>query len=224
MDRCRCSLLAGLLFITAAAGIGHILTLDVQLDERVRLECTVSSKIDADEVSAHHPRLALFIMGHFQAMWMRIRPPHNPDILTYRDAVVYAPDRIELEQRRLSSSTDLNGTLIDTYALTLTILRPQINDEGRYLCSRGREVFAEYDLFVIGRRSYRRRRTDSLIVLLVPPQFADDHRFTQQRTLVEGSTLDLTCSAHGRPRPSITWFYRYKDERHVRRKIIDLRR
>ena len=153
MDRCRYSLLTGLLLITVAAGIGHILTLDVQLDERVRLECTVPSKMDADEVSAHL-RLALFIRVHFQAMWMRIRPPHNPDILTYRNAVVYAPNRIELEQRSLSSSINLNGTLIDTYALTLTLLRPQINDEGRYLCSRGREIFAEYDLFVIGKMSY----------------------------------------------------------------------
>jgi hypothetical protein len=54
---------------------------------------------------------------------MRIRPPHNPDILTYRDSVVYAPDRIQLEQRRLSSSVNANGTFIDTYFLTLTILR-----------------------------------------------------------------------------------------------------
>jgi hypothetical protein len=86
-------------------------------------------------------------------MWMRIRPPHNPDILTYRDSVVYALDRIQLEQRRLSSSINANGTLIDTYFLTLTILRPNIDDEGRYICSRGKNVFAEYDLFIIGKKS-----------------------------------------------------------------------
>jgi hypothetical protein len=81
-------------------------------------------------------------------MWMRIRRPHNPDILTYQDSVVYAPDRIELEQRRLSSNINTNGTFIDTFFLTLTILRPNIDDEGRYICSKGRTVFAEYDLFI----------------------------------------------------------------------------
>lgn len=82
---------------------------------------------------------------------MRIRPPHNPDILTYRDTVVYAPDRMELEQRRFSSSRTANGTFIETYFLTLVILRPTIDDEGRYICGRGRTVFAEYDLFIIGK-------------------------------------------------------------------------
>ena len=82
---------------------------------------------------------------------MRIRSPHNPDILTYRDSVVYAQDRIELEQRRLSSSLNTNGTFFDTYFLTLTLLRPNIEDEGRYICSKGRTVFAEYDLFIIGK-------------------------------------------------------------------------
>ena len=82
---------------------------------------------------------------------MRIRPPHNPDILTYRDSVVYAPHRIELEQRRLSSSMNTNGTFIDTYFLTLTILQPTIEDEGRYICSKDRTVFAEYDLFIISK-------------------------------------------------------------------------
>ena len=84
-------------------------------------------------------------------MWMRIRPPHNPDILTYRDSIVYEPDRIKLEQRRLSSRISQNGTFIDTYFLTLIIRQPTIEDEGRYICSRGRTVFAEYDLFIIGR-------------------------------------------------------------------------
>jgi len=84
-------------------------------------------------------------------MWIRIRPPHNPDILTYRDSVVYAANRIALEQRRLSSTMNTNGTIIDTYFLTLTILRPTIDDEGRYICSKDRIVFAEYDLFIISK-------------------------------------------------------------------------
>lgn len=84
---------------------------------------------------------------------MRIRPPHNPDMLTYRDSVVFSPDRIQLEQRLLSSSINANGTLIDTYFITLTILRPNIEDEGRYICTRPqKQIFAEYDLFVIGRK------------------------------------------------------------------------
>lgn len=82
---------------------------------------------------------------------MRIRPPNNPDILTYRDSVVYAADRIQLEQRRLSSSINSNGTFVDTYFLTLTILRPNIDDEGRYICARRQNVFAEYDLYIIGK-------------------------------------------------------------------------
>lgn len=82
---------------------------------------------------------------------MRIRPPHNPDILTYRDSVVYSSDRLELDHRRLSSSINANGSLIDIYFLTLTILRPTVEDEGRYICSKGRNVFAEYDLFIIGK-------------------------------------------------------------------------
>jgi hypothetical protein len=131
-------------------------------------------------------------------MWMRIRPPHNPDILTYRDTVVYDPDRIELEQRRLSSSTNTNGTFIDTYFLTLTILRSTIKDEGRYICSKGRKVFAEYDLFII-----------------IPPQFVDNKNILQQQTVIEGSTLHLSCSAYGRPMPFITWFYQANNDKHV---------
>ncbi|CAF0846550.1 unnamed protein product [Adineta ricciae] len=146
-------------FVTAAADIGRVHTFNIQQDERVRLECIVTSKQDAEE-----------------AMWMRIRPPHNPDILTYRDSVVYTPDRIELEQRRLSS----------------------IDDEGRYICSKRRAIFAEYDLFII-----------------IPPQFIDDDNFSQQRAIIEGSTLHLSCSAYGRPQPSITWFYRAQDDKRI---------
>ncbi len=83
---------------------------------------------------------------------MRIRAPHNPDILTYRDNVVYAPDRFELDQRHLSSSITTNGTFIDTYFLILTITKPNLDDEGRYICAKGRIIFAEYDLFIIGKR------------------------------------------------------------------------
>ncbi|CAF2520831.1 unnamed protein product [Rotaria sp. Silwood2] len=167
-------LLISIFFASVTANINHIQTLDVQENERVRLQCTLTSTKDAEEV-----------------MWMRIRPPHNPDILTYRDNVVYTPDRIGLEQRRLSSSMNTNGTFINTYFLTLTISRPTIDDEGRYICARDRTVFAEYDLFII-----------------VPTQFVDDTNFIQQRTVIEGSTLRLSCSALGRPVPSITWFYR----------------
>ena len=86
---------------------------------------------------------------------MRIRSPYNPDILTYRDSVVYAGDHFQLEQRRLSSSLTSNGTFVDTYFSVLTILRPTIDDEGRYICARGREVFAEYDLFIISSFFFR---------------------------------------------------------------------
>ncbi|CAF1446434.1 unnamed protein product [Adineta steineri] len=168
-------------FATVTADIGQVHTLNVQQDERVRLECTLTSKQDAEE-----------------AMWMRIRPPYNPDVLTYRDNVVYAPDRIELEQHRLSSSMTTNGTYVDTYFLTLTILHPTIDDEGRYICSKHRTIFAEYDLFII-----------------IPPQFTDDQNFIQQRSIIEGSNLQLSCSAHGRPQPSITWFYRTNNDKHI---------
>ena len=84
-------------------------------------------------------------------MWMRIRFPYNPDILTYRDNVVSSPDRFELVQRHLSSSITTNGTFIDTYFLILTIINPNLDDEGRYVCTKDRVVFAEYDLFIIGK-------------------------------------------------------------------------
>lgn len=82
---------------------------------------------------------------------MRIRSPHNPDILTYRESVVYASDRLVLERRLINAGSIVNGTLIDTYFLTLIILRPTTEDEGRYVCARGRTVFAEYDLYIIGK-------------------------------------------------------------------------
>ena len=150
-------------------------------------------------------------------MWMRIRPPHNPDILTYRDDIVYASNRIQLEQRRLSSGIDTNGTVIDKYFLILTILKPNIDDEGRYICSKDRKIFAEYDLFIIGKdnRIICKIRWFVFFFHLVPPRFVNNNRFIQQRTIIEGSTLKLSCSAYGRPQPSITWFYRTKDRKHV---------
>jgi hypothetical protein len=36
--------------ITVLADIGPVRTLDAQQDERIRLECTVTSKLDAEEV------------------------------------------------------------------------------------------------------------------------------------------------------------------------------
>jgi hypothetical protein len=35
---------------TTTTDIGHVRTLDAQQDERIRLECTVTSKLDAEEV------------------------------------------------------------------------------------------------------------------------------------------------------------------------------
>ena len=52
----------------------------------------------------------------------------------------------------------------------------------------------------------------------VPPYFIDDHSSIQQRAVVEGSTLQLSCSAQGRPQPSITWFYRSRQNKHIQRK------
>jgi hypothetical protein len=43
--------LASILLVTVNADIGHIRTLDAQQDERIRLECTVTSKLDVEEVS-----------------------------------------------------------------------------------------------------------------------------------------------------------------------------
>ena len=50
---------------------------------------------------------------------------------------------------------------------------------------------------------------------LVPSQFVEDDNFNQQRTIREGSTLQLFCSATGRPQPSITWSYRATDGKHI---------
>ena len=83
---------------------------------------------------------------------MRIRQPYNPDILTYRDTVVYAKNQFQLEQRLVSSSNNINDTFTETYYLILTILRTTIGDEGRYVCSKGRHIFAEYDVHIIGKR------------------------------------------------------------------------
>ena len=63
--------------------------------------------------------------------------------------------------------------------------------------------------------------SSSFVLLdLVPPQFVDDNSFIQQRTVIEGSTLQLSCSATGRPKPSITWFYRTAEGRHISCKYI----
>ena len=47
----HCLILANIFLVTVTADLGHIRTLDAQQDERVRLECTVTSKLDAEEVS-----------------------------------------------------------------------------------------------------------------------------------------------------------------------------
>lgn len=40
-------------FVTATADIGRVHTFNIQQDERVRLECVVTSKQDAEEVKAN---------------------------------------------------------------------------------------------------------------------------------------------------------------------------
>ncbi len=44
-------IIINLFFVSITADIGHVLTVDVQQDERIRLECTLTSKTDAEEVS-----------------------------------------------------------------------------------------------------------------------------------------------------------------------------
>ena len=144
---------------------------------------------------------------------MRIRPPYNPDILTYRDNIVSAPDRFELDQRRLSSNLYNNETFLDTYFLILILTKPNLDDEGRYICAKGRIVFAEYDLFIIGKEKKKIKRNE--IFFLVPPRFINEKNFILQQTVIEGSTLHLSCSADGRPMPWITWFYRTTNDKLV---------
>jgi hypothetical protein len=50
------------LVIVTTTDLGHIRTLDAQQDERIRLECTVTSKLDAEEVcvECHFIRLDAF--------------------------------------------------------------------------------------------------------------------------------------------------------------------
>ncbi len=38
-------------FVSVIVNIGHVLKLDAQQDERIRLECTLTSKADAEEVN-----------------------------------------------------------------------------------------------------------------------------------------------------------------------------
>ena len=42
------------LVTTTTTDIGHVRTLDAQQDERIRLECTVTSKLDAEEVCVEY--------------------------------------------------------------------------------------------------------------------------------------------------------------------------
>ena len=51
MDRwLRYYFLSSIVLIPTIADGGHVRILDAQQDERVRLECTVTSKLDAEEV------------------------------------------------------------------------------------------------------------------------------------------------------------------------------
>lgn len=95
---------------------------------------------------------------------MRIKSSNNPDILAYGESIVYAPDRFKLDQRHLSSNINLNGTFEDLYFLTLIIQRAEFDDQGRYVCSKGRTVFAEYDLFIIGKLNAKQTRRPSRVI------------------------------------------------------------
>ena len=148
---------------------------------------------------------------------MRIRSPHNPDILTYRDSIVYAPDHFKLDRRHISSNIPSNGTFQETYSLTLMILQVNLDDQGRYVCAKGRTIFAEYDLFIIGKGDEERKKSLISICCIVPPRFIEESLIPQQ-TVIEGSTLDLFCAAEGQPLPWITWFYRTTNNKLVLRK------
>jgi len=50
---------------------------------------------------------------------------------------------------------------------------------------------------------------------LVPPQFIGENNLIEQQTVIEGTSLRLSCSAYGRPKPSITWFYRTNNGKHI---------
>lgn len=91
---------------------------------------------------------------------MRIRAPHNPDILTYQDSVVYAPEHFKVDRRQISSNMHPNGTFQEMFSLTLVILQVNLDDQGRYVCAKGRTIFAEYDLFIIGKE---KREIDMVI-------------------------------------------------------------
>lgn len=61
-------------------------------------------------------------------------------------------------------------------------------------------------------------RTISFSKQTVPPYFIDEQNHVQYQTIIEGSTLKLSCSASGRPKPSISWYYRTASGRTVLRK------
>lgn len=46
--------LTGIFYVTVIADNAHIRTIDVQQDERIRLECTVTSKFDVEEVCVEY--------------------------------------------------------------------------------------------------------------------------------------------------------------------------
>ncbi|CAF0760473.1 unnamed protein product [Didymodactylos carnosus] len=123
-------------------------------------------------------------------MWLKIGKPHNPEILTYKDNV-YLPSKIILDIRRMGSIS--NGNLTDFYIVILTLIRTHVDDEGRYLCIKQKQVFAAYDLQII-----------------VPPHFIDDG-YSNQRIVLDGASLSLTCNANGRPKPNVTWYYQRFD-------------
>ena len=50
---------ANIFLVTTTTDIGHVRALDAQQDERIRLECTVTSKLDAEEVCVEYRFLRL---------------------------------------------------------------------------------------------------------------------------------------------------------------------
>ncbi|CAF1080152.1 unnamed protein product, partial [Didymodactylos carnosus] len=126
----------------------------------------------------------------YKVMWLKIGKPHNPEVLTYKDTI-YLPSKIILDIRRMTSIS--NGNLTDFYIIVLTLIRAHVDDEGRYLCIKQKQVFAVYELQII-----------------VPPEFIDDGQ-SNQRIVHEGASLLLTCHVHGRPKPNVTWYYQSFD-------------
>jgi hypothetical protein len=58
-------ILANMFLAGVTAHLNHIRTVDAQQDERIRLECTVTSKLDAEEVSCQQELFSLDFSATF---------------------------------------------------------------------------------------------------------------------------------------------------------------